>query len=375
MNQLKRISALPENIVKTLYACSKTIDFKTGDLVIKEKEEGDSFFIIEEGEIEVLKDDVQVGVIRKGDVLGESALNGGIHNASAKAASPAKLIKVSVKALTEMLSSEQLLQIKYAIFEGILDKLSKVNKLTTFAVRQHFEDEKAKAHMSRFIICVLILVFLYVFAIQSVTILKLNIFSSSVISVPILIICCITMFIMMKQSGYSLRTYGLNLENWKKSLVDSILLTIPVIVALILIKWALIKIFPIFSDLPLFDLSPALNKGAPPVSTGVSFFLVFVYSLFVPVQEIIYRGAMQSSLQLFITGRNKVTLAILVSNIPFSMIHAHLSLLLVITTYILGVYWGYMYARQKTLVGVCVSHFLVGLFAFFILGLEGVLIF
>ena len=158
-------------------------------------------------------------------------------------------------------------------------------------------------------------------------------------------------------------------------LSESILWTIPVLGALVLAKWILITIIPAFSSVSLFDLSPALNEGSGDVSPAVAALLVLSYTLFVPIQEIIYRGAMQSSLQLFLSGKNKTTLAILVSNIPFSMIHFHLSIILVVTTYILGLFWGDMYARQRTLVGATVSHFLVGLFAFFILGLQDVLIF
>lgn len=361
--------SFPPDILEKLQTRTHKRNFAIGDFILREGDKGDTFFIVDEGEIEILEEDQHVGIIYKGDILGESALNGGVRNASAKALTPVIVTEISVKGL----SKKQVAVLKDAIFDGVLDKLSKVNKLTALAVKQHFEDEKTKAHMGRFIIYVLILVFIYIFALQSVTILNLTIISSSVISIPILIICCVTMFSMMKQSGYPLKTYGLNLYNWKKSLIVSLVFTIPILIALVLIKWILIEFVPVFSDLPLFDLSPALNKGAPPISREMAAFFVIVYSIFVPVQEIIYRGAMQSSLQLFLT--NKTTLAILVSNIPFAMIHFHLSLILVISTYFLGIFWGYMYARQKTLVGVCVSHFLVGLFAFFILGLEGVLIF
>jgi len=374
MEQLKNFPPLPEEIMKILSSVAIKKQFAEGEYLIKEKQKNRSFFIIEEGEVEIFKGDFPVGVVNKGDILGESALNGGLTNASAQALRPVEVFEVSVDALAEKLTKEQLLEIKNAIFERILDKLSKVNKLASFMIRQHFEDDKTRALMSRFIIFVLLLVFLYVFAIQSVTILKLTLISSSIISVPILLICGIVMFGMMKRSHYPLKTYGFTLENWKKSIVESIVWTIPVLFAFVICKWILIHTIATFSSLPLFDISPDLNKGAPHVGPAAVALLVISYTLFVPVQEIIYRGAMQSSLQQFLTGKNKTTLAILVSNIPFSMIHFHLSVILVITTYILGVFWGYMYARQKNLIGVSVSHFLVGLFAFFILGLQDVLI-
>jgi len=375
MEQLKRFPPLSAEIMQTLYSVAKERNFSAGDYLIREHEKGDCFFILEEGEVEIFKGHEPVGVVHKGDILGESALNGGLRNASAKATKAVKALEISVDALSKKLSREQLLEIKNAIFERLLDKLSKVNKLATFMIRQHFEDEKSRTLMSRFIIFVLILVFLYVFAIQSVTILKLTVISSSAISVPILLICCLAMFHMMRKSRYPLKTYGFYYANWKQATLESILWTLPVLGLLVLCKWILITTIPAFSDVTLFDISPALNEGAGDVSPAVAALLVLAYTLFVPVQEIIYRGAMQSSLQLFLTGKNKTTLAILVSNIPFSMIHFHLSVILVVTTYILGVFWGYMYARQRTLIGPTVSHFLVGLFAFFILGLQDVLVF
>ena len=216
MEQLKHFPPLSPEIMQTLYSVATKKHFASGEYLIQEHERGHSFFIIEEGEVEIFKSDVPVGVVHKGDILGESALNGGVRNASAKAVGSVEAIEVSVEALAKKLSREQLLEIKNAIFERLLDKLSKVNKLASFMIRQHFEDEKSRTLMSRFIIFVLILVFLYVFAIQSVTILKLTVISSSVISVPILIICCLVMFHMMKNSGYPLKTYGFNFENWPK---------------------------------------------------------------------------------------------------------------------------------------------------------------
>jgi CRP-like cAMP-binding protein len=375
MEQLKHFPPLPPEILEQLHANATIRHFTKGDYLLRENERATSFFIIEKGEVEIFKDNLPVGIVHKGEILGESALNGGMRTASAMAKGPVEAIEIATEALAKKLSRGQLYEIKTAILERLLDKLSKVNKLATFAIRQHFKDEKAKSLMSRFIICVLILVFLYVFAIQSVTILNLTLVSSSMISIPILIICCGVMFDMMKKSQYPLRAFGFSLANWRKDILESIVSTIPVMVALIVIKWLLIKIVPAFDSLPLFHISPALNEGTKSVGLLASAFLVLSYSLFVPVQEIIYRGAMQSSLEIFLSGKNRTFLAILVSNIPFSMIHFHLSVILVVTTYILGVFWGYMFARQRSLVGVSVSHFLIGLFAFFILGLQGILIF
>jgi CRP-like cAMP-binding protein/membrane protease YdiL (CAAX protease family) len=375
IDQMQFFSFFPKEILEKLMLCAKIRKVEDGEFILRENEKGASFFLIKEGEIGILKDLAQVGVIRKGDVLGESSLNGDLRNASAKALGQAVVIEVSVPALSKKLSQAQFSFVKNAIFERTLDKLSKVNEVVSLSIKQRLEDEMAKEHMSRFIVYVLFLVFVYVFVIQTVTILKLNLLSSSLISIPILILFGIAMLLMMKKSGYPMRMYGFTLENWRSSLTESFLFTLPILVALVALKWLLIRHVTAFSSLTLFHISPALNNGAPPVSNGVAALLVIVYVLFVPLQEIIFRGAIQSSLQHFLVGKNKTLAAILVSNIPYCMIHFHLSLILVVLTYLLGSFWGWMYSRQKTLIGVCFAHFLTGLFAFFILGLQDILVF
>ena len=56
------------------------------------------------------------------------------------------------------------------------------------------------------------------------------------------------------------------------------------------------------------------------------------------------------------------------------MIHLHLSFSLAVVVYSYGVYWGWMYARQRTLIGCCINHFLVGIWAFFIVGIQDFLV-
>lgn len=371
---LQLFPSLPKEILEKLSLCAKKRTIEPGNFIIRENKKAATFFIVKEGEIEILKDHVHVGVVRKGDILGESSLSGELRNASAKAVGQTEVIEVSVPALIKMLSQVQFSQLKNAIFERILDKLSKVNQVVALAVEQHFEDERAIIHMGRFIVYVLSLVFSYVFVIQTVAALKLTLVSSSIISIPILFLFGSAMYAMMKKSGYPMSVYGFTLKNWSKALVESFLVTLLIILGLILMKWIFIHNVQSFSSLTLFHISPALNTGAPPVSNGVAAILVIAYTLFVPVQEIIFRGAIQSSLQQFMIGKHKTMAAILVSNIPFCMIHFHLSLILVVMTYLLGNLWGWMYARQKTLIGVCFSHFFAGLFAFFVLGLQDLLV-
>lgn len=366
--------SLPKSTIEKLSAHMKVRYFKDGEYLMKENESSNFFFIIEEGEVEIIKGTYPIGILYKDDFLGESALIGRPRNASARAKGNVKTVEFPTARLAKILTSDELSKIKSLVFEREFNKLSRLNQVASLSIKQNYENVKAKENMGRFIVYVLTLIFLYVFTIQAVTALKLNLVSSSVVSIPILLIMGCFMFLMMLQSGYPLTAYGFRFKGGVKALVWSGLWTIPVLLFLTLGKWILIQKVPQFSSLQLFHMSPALSPGAAPVSNFEAAILVLAYTVFVPVQEVIFRGAMQSSLQLFHPGRGGVLQAILISNIPFCMIHFHLSLILVVLTYCLGSFWGWMYAKQKTLIASCFSHFIIGLYAFFIIGIQDVLV-
>ncbi len=366
-------ASLPIETIEKIKSCAKSSYFAADDFLVVENEKGSSFFLIEEGEVEILKDQIPIGMLRKGDVLGETSLINRARTASAKAKGAVTAIEISVPPLKKELTPAQFAVLKNAILEKEIDKISNVNKIAALSIQQNFEDLKAKEHIGQFIVYLLAFIFIYVFAIQSVIAFKLNIVSSSIISIPILLILGIAMYLMMKRSGYPLETYGFTLKGWKGALIESALFTIPIFIFLIILKWVLIHTVHQFSHLTLFHISPSLMPGEH-VSHLEGAILVMVYALFVPVQEMVFRGAIQSSLEKFLSKKNKISFAIFVSNIPYALIHFHLSLILVVLVYFFGSFWGWMYSRQKTLVGPVFSHFIVGLFAFFILGIQDILV-
>jgi membrane protease YdiL (CAAX protease family) len=86
------------------------------------------------------------------------------------------------------------------------------------------------------------------------------------------------------------------------------------------------------------------------------------------VQELIVRGALQSSLEMFLTGPRRVKNAILVSGLLFAALHIHIGFVLALVAFVPGLFWGVLYARKRNLIGVTLSHIAVGVYAFFILG-------
>ena len=92
--------------------------------------------------------------------------------------------------------------------------------------------------------------------------------------------------------------------------------------------------------------------------------LTLVYVVFVPLQELIYRGGVQGALEHFIAGPHRRWQAIVGSNIIFSAAHLYISPGLSVTAFVAGLFWGWLYSRQRALAGVSLSHLLLGFFAF-----------
>jgi membrane protease YdiL (CAAX protease family) len=71
---------------------------------------------------------------------------------------------------------------------------------------------------------------------------------------------------------------------------------------------------------------------------------------------------------MFLEERHRVAHAILLSNLLFSATHLHISLTLALLVFPMGVFWGWIFARQGSLVGSSVSHAIIGVFGLFVVG-------
>ena len=59
-----------QDIFDAMFKC----DYKAGDVIIKQGDDGDNFYVIHEGKVDILVNDVKVVTITEGDSFGELAL-------------------------------------------------------------------------------------------------------------------------------------------------------------------------------------------------------------------------------------------------------------------------------------------------------------
>lgn len=170
-------------------------------------------------------------------------------------------------------------------------------------------------------------------------------------------------FRMVKKTGFPLRMFGLTLANAKRSIIESIIFSILVCLLLLFLKWALVAYDDNFAHVGLF--SGVVNPRDPHhLTIEYILLLSFLYIIFVPLQSFILHSAWQSSLMIFLPERQNVIIPIILVSFAFGSVHTDFNLIFALLVMLVTLFWATLYARHRTIIGVTLSHMIVGLFAF-----------
>ena len=77
LNVLRRVQllrALPMHKLEILVSALKIFEFSDGITIFEEGDEGDAFYIVKEGQVEIFKAGVSIRVITKNDFFGERSI-------------------------------------------------------------------------------------------------------------------------------------------------------------------------------------------------------------------------------------------------------------------------------------------------------------
>jgi len=86
-----------------------------------------------------------------------------------------------------------------------------------------------------------------------------------------------------------------------------------------------------------------------------------LYPITVVAQELLTRGAAQSSLTIALPDKTPAIIPIIISSLFFGALHIHKGLIYMIGAMILLCFFGLLYNKQKTIWGLCISHYILGL--------------
>jgi CRP-like cAMP-binding protein len=364
----------PRTLGELIRQVGRRLQLAPGDDLITEGDSADAIFFVESGHFEVRKrsvrgdDDHRIGYTPSGAVVGEVALlDDGRRSATVRALEPSVVLALRIgdieKMTVEVLNPATQMRLNLA-----REMARRVRGTTESAVR-HLEEslveEQTRAEMGRFMSRVLIGTCLYMFALVMIEPLKVLVPDSAVISTVILLCFAGALFLNIRTSMFPVSAYGFTLENWKPALWEATLFSLPILALIVLLKWILIETTPAFAGQPLFDF-----YGYTGLGTGATLAVVGAYGLFVPIQEMVARSGIQSSLMMFLRPRHRVPMSIFMSTLLFSATHLHTTAAFALMVFPVGLFWGWLYSRHPTLVGVVFSHLLIGIWAVFIVSFH-----
>lgn len=336
-------------------------------------------FLILEGKLEVLKNadkedhfsgkeinqQFVIAQLKAGDSIGElSFIKGDPRSATIKSLTKSVLLGLNPRDLLKLESEYPGITTRMMknMVGYVGERLKRTSENEVKALKIELQNSILKSKANLFFSYVIGLLCVYNLTLHFSTSLAQDVNGASYISGVIIVIFSVVLFLMIRQSKLPLKNYGLTTKYWKLALKESLMWSGLIVLAMICAKWILINNVAKYQDLPLFDFDLTRKHLA---------FNFLLYGLHCPLQEFIARGVLQGSLQRFFSGKHVTVRAIVVSNALFSATHVHmLGGLLGIIVFVPGLFWGWLYTRHENLIGVSISHILIGSTALFFLNLE-----
>lgn len=373
--------ALTDEELRELLPFFTLVELKAGSQLVTQGESkaGELYFVVS-GELEVTKQAdahsmkslynldaaFPIAKLQLNDIIGELGFYAGLPRAAtirSLTASQLLMLDKSAEGRMAIAHPQLALKVMRNMLGLISQRVQKTSSNEVQTLKRKLENSLLYSSANLFFSYVIALLCIYNLTLHLISELSMSQGQSSLVSAVIILAFGGGLALMIKQSRLPASVFGLTLRQWKTALRESLGWSAVVIGLLVVAKWIAIQTVPALHGLPLVRFS-ALSEP----------YLIFnfvLYGLHSPIQEFVARGVLQGSLQHFFKGRNVTLRAIIVSNALFSATHVHLlNGLLGVIVFVPGLLWGWLYARHGTLVGVSISHLLIGWTGLFLLDVE-----
>lgn len=357
--------------------------FGKGDVLFQEHDQPDSFYIILEGEAEVFvnkkathdeKHSHVLATLKKDDVIGDMALvENKPRSASIRAKSDLAVLSFNLEAVNAHPRIRLLLTKNMA--KILSRKLRDTNQITIKKMEESLEQAQARNVLGVFMIAMFWLISLYTLSLTTLIGIEKNLIKNTTfLSVGLIVFFALGILGAMRLTGLPLKHFGITFEDWPQKTLQALKYSLPVILLFLFAKAYLVYWGDNPNHVALFSgFDEGLINGK--FSATLYLVVVFFYTLLVPIQELIARCALQSTFFSFLPGNEtfRIWNAIILSNLIFSSVHSHLSLMFASLTFIPGLFWGWLFYKQASIISVSASHILIGVWAIFILGAKGII--
>lgn len=368
-------SNLNTDDLRELMSLAKEVTLKPEQVLVKEKSIAKNFFILTEGDITVTKqtqnsnESYQLNILHAGDVIGEMGLIENLpRSATLKAIKHAKVLAFNVDEIRQ--HPTLFPKISINLSKMLSQRLRYLNEVTVKSMHNELEETKKRNVLGTTTVGVLYFTGIYSLSLGIIEYIKSFVPNTSIISIIVLLIMGALTLNRLYKTGLPLTEFGITLKNGFHYAIKGVLYTLPALLVIFLVKWLYMKL----ANIPDGHMFDAINsfKLDGTFHWGLYLLSLFGYALFVPVQELIARSGLQHCLYMSLPGGHKGRTweSIILSNLMFALTHLHLTIAFALAALAPGIFWGWLYSRQKSIVAVSVSHILIGVFAFFTLGVE-----
>jgi CRP-like cAMP-binding protein len=331
-------------------------------------------FFLEQGHVSVEKEnpktkkDVEVAELGPGSIFGEmSSLLKTPATASIRSKEVVHVLEWNV---TDLVSSN--LMHKLIRNAGVLlaEKVTENNKRAVQGLQQKIEEMEYRERFSNFLTKIFIGMALYTFSLEALRKLSHQLISNSLVSSGVILMLAFLLYVILRQSKLPMDFYGITWERPWQQIKIGISMTFPFMIIAFLLKCLWSYLDPV--QVP-HVFQPEVVMENPLSFTWVYHgALIALYSLLTVAQEFIARSGMQASLSLIYGEATSASRwkAILVSNLLFGASHSHLGMMFSALAFLAGLFWGWMFSKQRSLLAVSASHIVLGVWVVFILGIP-----
>lgn len=362
LKELPLFQGLTENELFFVMDNMEEKEFNPKENVFEEFDKSNFVCLLYKGKIEVLKWDkekerqFQITTLHIGEMFGEMGfIDEQERSATVKSINKATVFILKNEAFDPSNPKQK------SIYNQLIANISKIdvprlrstNEGFVKSMQSQMKQLQIQNQFGHFFICVLI-----VFGIgnifDSLAAEKLVDVRGRLYNWSYLVTLLIPFLVIIRVFRFSLSEAGVTFKNWKKSLLDGVVISLILIIAY---------------NLGLKELLIWISKEVGSRKPIVLFNLVnLVYLPDSYVQEFIARGIFQTVLQKFY-GDVKGTKSILVTSLVFSLFHIHIGFATAVGVFLFSLLFGFIYVRSYNLIGVSLVHFVTGMIA----GLIGAL--
>jgi CRP-like cAMP-binding protein len=334
---------------------------RRGELLIREGDSDDVLYVLLSGSAEVVRRDARgaeyvVADVVAGEVVGElAAIEKRPRSATVRATEPCTLLVLPA----ELLRAEPRLLINLA--RVMSERFRAHSDLSLYYARE-------RAAIGELMVKSLVLLCAYAVLLSALPWVRATWpgTSTSYLSLPVIALFGVSSYRFIRATGWPLSRFGLGFKHALGSVIEAALFTAPFAALLVAVKWVLVHIVPAWRGRPTIEHTDIAARLADPDIQ----LLLSIYAASALVQELIVRSALQASLEDLLAGRGRAVTPIFVAALMFSVNHLHMSFVFALLAFLPGLFWGWLFHRRRHLAGVTLSHFAIGAFAFFVLGVR-----